>query len=160
MDNTVRITFAGDPRGAGRPRFRVVASKNGKPFASAYTDKDTRDYQDNLRYQCQRAMKGRPLFKGPVSVVLRIYMRIPASWSAKKQALALSGAIRPIVKPDIDNIFKNCSDPMNGVVWLDDSQIVILRALKLYSDHPSVEIEITEVEGMLPSQEQPQLFER
>lgn len=155
----MKIVLTGETVPSGRPQFRSIHTKDGRSFVSAYTPAKTRGFQHDLRYRAQDAMNGQGLLKGPLSVTMRVYLPVPRSFSFKKQQLALSGALRPVTRPDLDNYIKQL-DALNGVCWLDDSQIVILRALKLYSDHPSVEIEITEVEGTLPSQEQPQLFER
>ena len=63
----------------------------------------------------------------------------------KERKLRLSGAHRPIVKPDTDNYIKSTLDGLNGLLWKDDNQIVKIVAEKYYSDHPRVEIEVEEV---------------
>ena len=42
----------------------------------------------------------------PLKSVINVYMSFPKSFSKKKQAQALSGQIRPVVKPDCDNLQK------------------------------------------------------
>jgi Holliday junction resolvase RusA-like endonuclease len=154
----MKIILTGDPVPAGRPRFRSIHTRSGGSFVSAYTPAHTRKYQDALRFQAQAAMEDAAPYDVPLSVTLRVYLPVPRSFSFKKRQLALDGALRPITRPDLDNYIKQL-DALNGVVWKDDSQIVVIRALKLYSDRPCVEIDITPVEGVLPSQEQPHLFD-
>jgi len=45
-------------------------------------------------------------------------------------------------RPDLSNYVKFLEDALNGVVWMDDAQIVKLVALKDYSDNPRVELTI------------------
>lgn len=82
--------------------------------------------------------------EGPLDLVLAIFMPVPASWSKRKRADALSGALCHLVKPDASNILKSVEDAMNGVVYADDSQIVSLRITKCYSDEPRVEVSIAQ----------------
>ncbi|MGN5479503.1 RusA family crossover junction endodeoxyribonuclease [Cupriavidus basilensis] len=72
----------------------------------------------------EQAMEGRPPLAGPLYVEIDIVLAIPASWPKKRQALALAGRIGATKKPDASNILKAIEDGMNGVVFVDDSQIV------------------------------------
>ena len=60
--------------------------------------------------------------------------------------LWITGAHRPIVKPDTDNYIKSTLDGLNGLLWGDDNQIVKIVAEKYYSEQPRVEIEVEELE--------------
>lgn len=70
------------------------------------------------------------------------YYGIPKSDSKKKSALKLQGAIRPVKKPDMDNVMKIVADSLNGVAYRDDTQIVDSMVRKFYSDRPRVQIVI------------------
>ena len=39
----------------------------------------------------------------------------------------------PVSKPDLDNMVKAVGDAMNGIAYSDDSQIVSLKARKVYA---------------------------
>jgi Holliday junction resolvase RusA-like endonuclease len=58
----------------------------------------------------------------------------------------LAGTERPSKKPDIDNIAKCFLDAMNGIIYLDDTQVVELHIKKLYSSLSGVDILVMEVE--------------
>jgi Holliday junction resolvase RusA-like endonuclease len=83
--------------------------------------------------------------EGPLKVTVEAFFEVPRSWSKVKRENALCGLLRPIGKPDADNVLK-CTDALNGVVWRDDSQIVMAIISKRYSDRPRLRIE---VEAML-----------
>lgn len=70
------------------------------------------------------------------------YFEISKSKPKKFQELARNGQIRPITKPDTDNICKNIKDALNKIAFPDDSQIVKEIIEKKYSDSPRAEIVI------------------
>jgi Holliday junction resolvase RusA-like endonuclease len=149
-DPTVVVELPGPPKGKGRPRGRIVPGKAGKPgFVSMYTDAETRSYEAMLRYAGEQAMAGRRLLEAALRVHVYSVFPIPASWSAKKQAAADEGYIRPTGKPDADNILKCAADGLNGIVWRDDAQIVDCHVIKIYGDKPMVRLEVWELKGTI-----------
>lgn len=133
---TVQFDVPGAPVGKGRPR----AGRSFGGHVRMYTPERTVNYESTVALFAAQAMAGRPLIAGPVKLGLNIELAIPASWSKKKQAAALAGTVRPCVKPDVDNVAKIFGDALNGVVWKDDTQIVLLVASKAYSDTPRVQV--------------------
>ena len=74
------------------------------------------------------------------------YYSIPKSDSRKKRDLKINGALRPMKKPDADNVLKCICDALNGVAFVDDAQVVRAVVEKFYSMDPRVDVKITEVE--------------
>lgn len=137
--NTITIIVPGEARGKGRPRF----AKRGN-FVKTYTDDKTLSYENLVAYAGAQAMAGRAPLSCPVSVNLSVTTVPPASWSKKKQHLALLGGVFPATKPDADNIQKIIYDALNGIVWLDDKQIVTVIYKKRYSEFPGVVLDVEE----------------
>lgn len=133
----IRFTVPGSPQGKGRPR---VAVRGG--HASLYTPSKTLNYEGLVAHAAQTAMAGRPLLDGPVACAVHIDCAVPASWSQKKQRMALAGEVLPATKPDIDNCCKAIFDGLNNVLWRDDSQVVDLAVRKRYSATPCVRVEV------------------
>lgn len=123
----IEIVLTGAPM--GKERVKRGAAGN------AYTPERTVRFESRLALAAQNVMAGRPLLDGPLAIEMTAYMPIPASWSEKKKREARAGGLRPIGKPDADNILK-CVDGCNLVVWRDDAQIVSARIEKWYSDRP------------------------
>lgn len=137
------VTFVvpGTPVGKGRPK---VSSRGGK-FAQLYTPEKTANYEGLVAHTGQSAMNGRPLIEGAVFVDLDIRLPVPASWSKRKQLLALDGQVFPTKKPDADNVIKAIFDGLNGVVWKDDVQVVSAQMQKRYSSVPGVRVLVREI---------------
>jgi len=135
----VEFTVIGNPCAKGRPRF----SRRGA-FISTYTPKKTADNAKIISGEAMIAMEGRKPLEGALKCVLSFYMPIPKSTSKKDVAKMLSGEIRFTKKPDIDNLGKQAMDGMNGIVYLDDAQIMWFESVKHYSDNPRTEIFVGE----------------
>lgn len=134
------ITFSVDinPIPKGRPKF----ARRGN-FVRAYTPKKTSDYETKIKTQAQAVMTREPL-ETPVAVYLYFRLPIPKTYPKKRIAACLAGSERPIKKPDLDNLAKSVLDGLNGVVYLDDSQLVSLHITKVYAHNPGVDIMIRE----------------
>ena len=126
-------------RGKGRPRFGTVRGQ-----ARAFTDSKTRSAEAWVRSRAADAWTGAPL-DGAVSLRLEIGVPVPASWSKRKRADALAGAIWPTCKPDLDNVLKLVGDALNGIIWADDKQIVRAEVSRRYVEAPRTLITVAEV---------------
>ena len=107
-----------------------------------FTPAKTVAYEGLIAMAAKQAMGGLDLLEGPCMVSMDIVCQIPSSWSAKKQQQAANGSIRPVTKPDIDNVEKAVFDGCNGVVWKDDVQVVEVRKSKRYGVTPGVTVVI------------------
>ena len=135
------FTVPGEPVAKGRPRVTISGGR-----AHAYTPAKTEAYEQLVAVYAHAAMKNAPLMEHPVRLHLGIYCKVPGSWSKKRRAAALGGIERPAKSPDIDNIVKTLSDGMNGIVWVDDSQVVELVCAKHYALEPYVSVGVTSIE--------------
>lgn len=133
------------PKPQSRPRF---SSRGG--FVKAYEDKDMTAYKKSVR-ALVLGKKPVCIEKGPVSVTVRFYIYPPGYLlKAKKRYKDLMNErIYVDKKPDLDNYFKAVTDAVNGVLYHDDGQIVVMAGQKLYSPNPRIEIEIDVLEGVV-----------
>lgn len=137
----ISFTIPGPPVGKGRPRVGRVAG-----HARLFTPAKTASYESLVAHAAHIAMSGQPLLEGACAVTLDIVCQVPASWSKRKQADALTGRIHPCTKPDVDNVEKVVFDGMNGVVWKDDVQVVRVTKGKRYGDVPAVHVTVAAAE--------------
>lgn len=139
------ILVPGEPVAKGRPRF----AKRGA-FVTTYTPEKTRDYELKVSCEARRSMGNRTPIQGPVALKIELHMSIPKSWSQKKRLQAFSGAIRPTSKPDWENVCKALCDALNGIAWMDDSQVVEATVSKRYAEEPCAIIRVSELDAGLP----------
>lgn len=130
----LEITIPGEIRGKGRPRFSMVG---GKP--RAFTDEKTKDEELRIR-AIAVGLHGLPRVECPVKLAVYVGVTIPSSWSEKKKTKAALGEIVPAKKPDIDNYLKLVMDALNGVIWVDDAQVIQVFIAKFYQPHPCCKI--------------------
>lgn len=130
--NKVEIEVSGQPQGKGRPRF----TRTGR----AYTPVKTKEYEGRIKAATWAVMRqqSRVATDRPVYVEIIAFMEIPKSWSQKKRLAAEFGAIRHMVKPDVDNIAKAALDGISGPhgVIQDDKQVHTMKIQKQYC-HPA-----------------------
>ena len=64
---------------------------------------------------------------GPVELEVMFYLDRPSTISRTKRPY-------PIVPPDLDKLARSCLDPLTGLIYDDDSQVIRLLAWKTYAD--------------------------
>ncbi len=84
-------------------------------------------------------------FEGPVAVEIVALYQIPRSANKRRKEAMRRGAIKPTVRPDVDNILKIVTDALNGVAYLDDKQIITCWVNKCYAAAPAVHVTIIEL---------------
>lgn len=82
----------------------------------------------------------------PAKFCCKSYLPTPTSMSKVEMVLAEMGLIRPISKPDWDNIGKAYCDMIQGFLIYDDSLIIKGMSEKFYSIKPRIEITISYME--------------
>lgn len=139
----IKFTVLGEPQGKGRPKF----SRQGK-FVKTYTPDKTVLYENLVKTEYLRQCPGQRFpDKEPLEMQIKAYYAIPVSASKKKQAAIEAGEIRPVKKPDADNIIKVVADSLNQVAYHDDAEIVRVSLAKYYGRQSRIEVEIKTVEG-------------
>jgi Holliday junction resolvase RusA-like endonuclease len=139
----IRIVVLGEPMGKQRPRASFIAG-----HATIYTPKKTQSYEARFASAYADGHSDIPPTGEAISVEIRAFFSLAkADFNSKgepnKKGLAkLNGEIRPTKKPDCDNIAKAVLDGLNGVAFIDDSQVVELSIQKGYSLQPKVEVDI------------------
>lgn len=132
----IKLTFDFPPVAQARPR----ATRFGRGIR-LYDLEQVHVYKAQLAESARFMYHGEPL-TGPLVVTIKFYRAIQQSETKKRHRLKAQGTIRPTKKPDLDNYIKSTLDGLNGVLWVDDNEIVELHTGKYYSDHPRIEIEV------------------
>ena len=126
----MKFSVPGAPKGKARPRV----TRSGH----AFTPKDTVLYENLVKTSFAAAYPDQRPIDSEITAVIYAYYPIPASTSKKRKQLMASGDIKPVTKPDTDNIAKAILDSLNGIAYSDDSRITDLTVMKRYSEIPRV----------------------
>ena len=148
--NEFFIVLYEEPEGTPRPRFRLInrrnignaAMSNGS-FVQVYsiTGADDQKFMKRLINKNDFMQFNQQLCT-PLEITYDAFFKTPSGFNKVDTVLAEVGLIRPLTKPDWDNIGKKYSDMYNSNVWLDDSFVVSGTVNKYYSILPRVEIRL------------------
>lgn len=138
------------PEGSPRPRARFIKSKGNNILANARSNpgfiqvysitgaadkKFMQEFKTNSDFDFLES-----LIYTPCSVKYDAYFKTPSIFNSKEKMLAELGLIRPLSKPDFDNVEKKYSDMYTGNIWVDDSIVIESNFNKYYSELPRIEI--------------------
>lgn len=123
----LEIVVPGDPVAQGRPRVAVV---KGKP--RVYSPKVSSDWRATAQWWMKTEIQkaGLPIFSGPVALDILACFALPKSKFKKKAKVE---ARWKTSKPDFDNVAKAVCDAGNGILFLDDAQVVDVRVRKFHA---------------------------
>lgn len=133
-EKIISIYIPGEPVAKGRGRHATLP--NGRKIV--YTPKKTANWESVAKHYAKQSMGDMLPMGGPLQLSIVLVFEIPKSWPKWKKAAAIFGEVAHTGKPDIDNCMKAVKDAFNGVVWIDDSQVIKADIEKYYSDHAMV----------------------
>lgn len=124
------------PKGTPRPRsgkgnhFYVKGASDNKKFFKEF----------------YKTWSTHPKIVTPCKMTCTSYLPITKNMKKYEMILAELGLIRPIIKPDFDNLIKTYADMIQGTLLADDCLIIEGSSRKYYSVKPRVEISIDYME--------------
>lgn len=104
-----------------RPRFGKHKKVFNSPRYSAF--------KTELGYKARTAMADKKILTGEVKMLI--------TFCKNKKVTSRNFG-------DVDNLMKSVLDALNGICYLDDSQVIDLRGLKLFADKPKIIIQLEE----------------
>ena len=146
----ILVVLYEEPEGSPRPRARYVNKSNLTSYAKSdpgyiqvysLTGASDRKFMKRL-IDDNDLMKLDHLICTPCDVEYNTFSKTPSSYNTINAFLSEVGIIRPISKPDFDNMEKKYADMYNGNVWIDDALVQDAAIHKYYSILPRVEIRL------------------
>lgn len=146
----ILVVLYEEPEGSPRPRARYVNKSNLTSYAKSdpgyiqvysLTGASDRKFMKRL-IDDNDLMKLDHLICTPCDVEYNTFSKTPSSYNTINTFLSEVGIIRPISKPDFDNMEKKYADMYNGNVWIDDALVQDAAIHKYYSILPRVEIRL------------------
>jgi len=158
---SIRFTIPGEAIPKARARTYPQTTKtgqviyrNGKPVMKSKTPGKTKAWEEFVslvsRQAAVRNGLREPIPLGtPIVLGCVFYMAIPSSWPSQKKQDARDGKLRHTSNPDLSNLLKAIEDGAEGVLWQNDSQVVmygpvdgIIPTQKCYAREPRTEVEV------------------
>ncbi|HHY74060.1 MAG TPA: RusA family crossover junction endodeoxyribonuclease [Bacillus bacterium] len=130
-----KLSFFINPMGCVRMTQR---GKFIKPNAQRYLS-----YKSFLQISARQQLKSKQPLKGALDVHIVFSMPIPKSWSNKRKCEVVGRYHTK--KPDTDNLVKGVFDSLNKIAWEDDNQVAKVTAVKIYSEHPGIDVTVREL---------------
>ncbi|MGL5745736.1 MAG: RusA family crossover junction endodeoxyribonuclease [Cetobacterium sp.] len=109
--------------------------------------KDNKDYMTKF---VSSAIEVTKLICTEMEITIKFFLPTPKAMPKTHIVHCENELIRPIIKPDVDNVSKTYLDMSSGNIFLDDALVTDLHILKRYSIKPRVEIHI-EYFGKVPN---------
>lgn len=101
-------------------------------------------YKKQIRRKLKEQLENYENFKmgeGKITFIIDVYTVPPKSFTKRQLVYAIfKRIIRPIVKPDLDNVAKTAMDVCSKLFWKDDNQVVELKVRKFYGENQATYI--------------------
>ncbi len=145
----LNFEFRGIPTAKQSFRFAQRENAQGHTYVQKYTPADVQIAESNIRAAIQQQLP--PNFvPWDGAILFRVQYVFPPPKSFKKKKLEEMRAGKRFyktTKPDIsDNLNKGVCDAMQGVIYLNDSQICQIFAEKIYGDIPITRISMQHIQ--------------
>lgn len=155
MSEVTAISFevCGVPAPQGSKR---AFTRNGKAWLDDVNSDKLKPWRSLVNNGAVDAMKGMPLMTGPLGARIEFrFQRPKGHFGTGKNANRLKDNSPTFKesKPDCDKLLRAVFDALTGVVWVDDSQVSVVTATKLYSVRPGCSIVVSTLSDLLTPRE-------
>lgn len=132
----VEFYIHGNPVPQDRPRHATRKKKGGGTFIATFDTNRSKEWKKTIADHAKK-IGVQPFPAGlPLALTVQFYLDRPKTVKRR----------HPTAKPDLDNLTKAVQDALNGIAYMDDSQICIVHAAKHYgAGQPGVWVGIREV---------------
>lgn len=143
----MKLKILGIPKPKQSVRSPIVKAKSGKAIVQHYQTDEIKQNEQNIAMDVKSQLPvGFIPFSGPLHVKKLLYVFPPQkNWTKTKLKQLQEGEIfYRDTKPDLtDNLNKPLFDALQGIVFLNDSQICkISNVEKIYGLVPRIELEL------------------
>ena len=134
------------PQTSHRGKARTF-SRNNKLLTQIYVPnaKANKNYMTEFIQSTFDSVK---LICTEMEIDIVFYLPTPVSLSNSQKIYCEEGLIRPMIKPDVDNVSKAYMDMCTSNLFLDDALVTDLHISKRYSIKPRVEVTIRYYEDL------------
>lgn len=139
------FTVLGDPQPQGS---KTTIQQKGRRPRVIEDNPLTMPWRQAVAAAAQQAMNGRQIRTGPLRLTATFVLKRPAGhWGTGRNADTLkpSAPVYCPTRPDADKLLRAVGDALTGVVFRDDTQLVIVHAEKHYGAPACAHIAVEEL---------------
>lgn len=147
----IKIIIPGTPVPKQSARFRITEKKGGKQFIQSYQTSDIKLQKQKIQYLLKSQLpKGFEPFDCPLHVEVEYLFELPKSATKAQKEIVEGDFILSTAwkhtKPDLtDNLNKGLFDAMDGIVYVNDSRICSMSAVKYYAKEAKTIVRISKL---------------
>jgi Holliday junction resolvase RusA-like endonuclease len=133
------ITVRDTPRPGGSKRA-FYSKKSGRAFV-VDASKHTKTWRESVRSAALHAYTGNPL-KDAFAVMHIFYFKRPNSHFGSGKNIDVIKSSAPdfhTKKPDLTKLIRSTEDALTGIIWVDDSQVIMRTDEKRYASSDEFE---------------------
>lgn len=138
--NGIKFEVHGKPEPRGSKRAFLI---NGHVRITD-ANKNSAGWMQDVARAAIRAVieagKHKPVFAGPVALVVEFTLKRPKSHYRADGTLKPGAPLPHTVKPDATKLLRGIEDAMAGIMWHDDAQVAAQSVLKGYGDTPGAAV--------------------
>lgn len=151
----VRFSVHGQPKTAGSKAAFAFIGKDGKPHSRVTDDTGEagKSWRSLVVGSARKAYVG-PLLDGPLVLDVTFRFLRPGDHFGRRGGAPYLKPTAPhyhSVKPDATKLLRALEDALTGVVWRDDSRIVVQRVRKVYAETTGADVVISYADGCRPA---------
>lgn len=130
----IEFAFIGPPV----PKQSAPVTRRG----ITYTPRKSDEYAASLKIYARELYPDILPEEGAMRMQVGVYLPIPKSWPESKRRAAKEGVLRPMARGcgDWDDYGKMISGALEGIFFINDSQIVSASVEKFYSTLPRISV--------------------
>jgi Holliday junction resolvase RusA-like endonuclease len=119
----------------------VGFAKSGRHFIRDSSGKRGSEWRNAVAQAGGIEMRGAPLLDGALELRLEFVVPRPKAHVGAR-GLKPSAPAWPTTRPDVLKLARGVEDALTGIVWRDDSQIVVEHLVKSYGEPARVEVSV------------------
>jgi Holliday junction resolvase RusA-like endonuclease len=141
--SVLTFTVYGIPAPQGS--MRAFIPKGWKRAVLTSANKRTKPWRQEVAGAALAAMERAKFEQAGKSVAFQLCV----SFRFQKPKSAKKSVTQKVTKPDLDKLLRSVLDALTGIVWVDDSQVVIISARKDFGQ-PGATITFSEMDDLPP----------
>jgi crossover junction endodeoxyribonuclease RusA len=124
----LELFVAGEPK----PQGSMIAfkTKSGKVLMR-HSNNKMGEWRLRIASEVQQIYKEPPV-TDPIEITINFFLKRPKR----------KNAIMPTTRPDLDKLVRAVLDALTGIAFADDSQVLVIKATKVYSDRMGVYLRV------------------